>query len=309
MDAFEALFPKPKPRPSLVDELLRSAARPAASTNIVNPPATIAPPEEAPLIRLEKKISEIRRVMRKRPAQKAEALLWIRQITSIFKTLFGHENDLIATLESWQREAARGKLEKFVNFADEVEGQLEQLLDMGEGDWLTKPVTRFPRTFVSFSSTDIHCFRTMKMWQKNEHIPFTFYNCQLQWALRSEDPVYIKRRFKKRIALATKFILLIGRDTKFKTTYVQPEVEAAVEKGCSIIAVNIDHWRRVHPVNTPAFIKNVGAIFVPFSRRIISFALAQHSPIQQGDFEYRDDFYREQGYNLIGDKAVRADPA
>ena len=104
--------------------------------------------------------------------------------------------------------------------------------------------------------------------------------------------------------MATKFVLLIGKDTKLKTTYVQPEVEAAVEKGCSMIAVNIDHCRGVHPVNTPAFIKDVGAIFIPFSSRIMSFALADHPPKPRGDFVYTDDFYRDHGYKLVNDKAI-----
>jgi hypothetical protein len=242
--------------------------------------------------------------MKKGTPQKPGALMWIRQITPIFKALFGDKNGLIATLDSWLLEIAAGKLETFPKFVDEIEGELEKLLDMAEGDWLTKPALRLPRTFVSFSSTDIHCFRTMTMWQKNEHMPFNFYNCQLQWALRSEDPIYIKRRLKQRIALATKFILLIGKDTRFKTSYVQPEVEAAVEKGCSIIAANIDHCRGIHSLNTPSFIRGVGAIFVPFSSRIISFALANHAPDAEGDFVYPDPFYLEQGYYLGGDKAV-----
>jgi hypothetical protein len=236
--------------------------------------------------------------------QKPNALVWIRQITLIFKTLFGDNNGLITNLDLWLREIAAGKLEKFPKFVDEIEEQLEALLDTADGDWLTKPALRLPRTFVSFSSSDIHYFRTILMWQKNEHMPFNFYNCQLEWALRSEDPIYIKRRFKKRIALATKFILLIGKDTRFKTTYVQPEVEAAVEKGCSIIAVNIDHCRGVHPDNTPAFIRDVGAIFVPVSSRIISFALADHARASNGNFVYPDTFYLEQGYKLVDDKAV-----
>ena len=307
MDAFEGFFPTPQPKPlQPLDELLRIAAHaptppPAAGT----PPATTAVQEEAPLVRLEKKLSEIRRVMKKGPPHKPYALVWIRQITPILKAFFGDKNGLIATLDSWLLEIAAGKLEKFPKFVDEIEEQLEALLDMAEGDWLTKPAVRLPRTFVSFSSGDIHYFRTITMWQKHEHMPFNFYNCQLEWALRSEDPAYIKRRFKQRIALATKFILLIGKDTRFKTTYVQPEVEAAVEKGCSIIAVNVDHCRGIHPVNTPAFIRDVGAIFIPFSSRIISFALAHHEPAAEGEnFVYPDSFYLEQGYRVVGDKAV-----
>jgi hypothetical protein len=306
MDGFKGFSPTPEPRPlPPLDDLLRIAAH--APTP---PPAGVAPPfagalqVEVPLVRLEKKLSEVRRIMKKGTPQKPYALAWIRQITPIFKALFGNRNGLITTLDSWLLELAAGKLERFPKFVDEIEEQLEKLLDMAEGDWLTKPALRLPRTFVSFSSADIHCFRTITMWQKNEHMPFNFYNCQLEWALRSDDPAYIKRRLKKRIALATKFILLIGKDTRFKTTYVQPEVEAAVEKGCSIIAANVDHRRGIHPVNTPSFVRDVGAIFVPFSSRIISFALANHAPAAEGDFVYQDSFYLEQGYHLVGDKAI-----
>jgi hypothetical protein len=306
MDGFKGFSPTPQPRPlPPLDDLLRIAAHaPTPSLAGVAPPLAAVAQVEAPLVRLEKKLSEVRRIMKKGTPQKPYALAWIRQITPIFKALFGNKNGLIATLDSWLLEIAAGKLERFPKFVDEIEGQLEELLDIAEGDWLTKPALRLPRTFVSFSSADILCFRTITMWQKNEHMPFNFYNCQLEWALRSDDPAYIKRRLKKRIALATKFILLIGIDTRFKTTYVQPEVEAAVEKGCSIIAANVDHCRGIHPVNTPSFVRNVGAIFVPFSSRIISFALANHAPAARGDFLYQDAFYLEQGYHLVGDKAV-----
>jgi hypothetical protein len=310
VDAFDAFLPRPKPKPlSLRDELLRN---PAYTPPTTPPPqhllsVAVPAPEQPPVVRLEKRLSEIRRVMKKGAPQKAEALQWVRQIIPIFKALFGDKNGLIATLDAWLLEVAAGKLEKFARFVDEIEQQLEAMLDTAEGDWLTKPSLRLPRTFVSFSSADIQFFRTITMWQRNEHMPFNFYNCQLEWALRSEDTSYIKRRFKKRIALATKFILLIGKDTRFKTNYVQPEVGAALEKGCSIIAANVDHCRGVHPVHTPAFVREIGAIFVPFSQRIISFALAHYEPCAEPkNFIYPDSFYLEQGYRLVADKAIRA---
>ena len=36
-----------------------------------------------------------------------------------------------------------------------------------------------PRTFVGFSSTDIHCYRLMLAWKENEHIDFNFTNCRV----------------------------------------------------------------------------------------------------------------------------------
>ena len=34
-----------------------------------------------------------------------------------------------------------------------------------------------PRTFVSFSSTDIHYYRLMQAWKANKHINFNFTDC------------------------------------------------------------------------------------------------------------------------------------
>src|ERR1700748_1686748 len=104
-----------------------------------------SPPEEAPLVRLEKRLSDIRRLMKKGNSQKPQALLWIRQIIPIFRALFGPKSGLVATLDLWLLEIAAGKLEKFPKLLDEVEGQLEQLLDIAEGDWLTKATARLPR--------------------------------------------------------------------------------------------------------------------------------------------------------------------
>ena len=187
---------------------------------------------------------------------------------------------------------------------DDIEEYLESLLDIAEGDSLTKVSSPLPRAFVSFSSTDMHRFNAIKMWQKNKHMPFNFCNCQLTQALKSEDEAYIKRRCRRRINMASKFLLLIGSDTWRKELYVKWEVEEAVAKNCSIIAVNLDHCRGMNPILTPDFIKNVGALFVPFSTRIIEFALAQHPPKQSGNIVYEDWFYEQQGYRLVNDKAI-----
>ncbi len=117
---------------------------------------------------------------------------------------------------------------------NEVEERLETLLDMTEGEGLTQVEDFLPRTFVSFSSTDIGKYRMMQAWTKSEHIPFNFYNCQLKEAINSENPDYIKRRCRRRIKLASKFVLLIGSDTYTKERFVKPEVEAALEKNAPL---------------------------------------------------------------------------
>lgn len=104
---------------------------------------------------------------------------------------------------------------------------------------------RICRTFVGFSSTDIHYYRLMLAWKENEHIAFNFANCQLGQEINSEDEPYIKRKCRERIEMASTFAVLIGEDTRFKHKYVRWEMEVAREKGCRIIGINLDGSRRV----------------------------------------------------------------
>ena len=71
-----------------------------------------------------------------------------------------------------------------------------------------------PRTFVGFSSTDIHCYRLMKAWHENENIDFDFVDCQLTGEINSENELYIKKKCRERIKMAGKYVMLIGEDTR-----------------------------------------------------------------------------------------------
>ena len=87
-----------------------------------------------------------------------------------------------------------------------------------------------PRTFVSFSSTDIHYYRLMQAWKANKHINFNFTDCQLHTAIQSVNEAYIKRLCRERINMAGTLIVLVGKDTYLKNTFVKWEVEVALEK-------------------------------------------------------------------------------
>jgi antiphage defense system Thoeris ThsB-like protein len=76
-----------------------------------------------------------------------------------------------------------------------------------------------PRTFVSFSSTDIGCYHMMCAWKANEHIDFDFADFQLDEAINSQNPQYIKTVCRTKIRQSDTFILLIGSDTWLKTTF------------------------------------------------------------------------------------------
>ena len=132
-----------------------------------------------------------------------------------------------------------------------------------------------PRTFVGFSSTDIHYYRLMQAWKSNEKIDFNFADCQLQNEINSENETYIKRKCRERINMAGKYVMLIGKDTKSKYKYVRWEAEVAIEKGCTIIGVNLDGSKEMVRETCPPVIRDIGAIFVPFSPKIVAYAIAK----------------------------------
>ncbi|GLI21191.1 hypothetical protein GGQ86_001377 [Xanthobacter flavus] len=153
-----------------------------------------------------------------------------------------------------------------------------------------------PRTFVGFSSTDIHYYRLMLAWKEHEHIDFNFANCQLEKEINSDNEAYIKGKCRERIQLAGTFAVLIGQDTRSKHKYVRWEMEVAIEKKCRIIGINLDGSRRVVDATCPPIIRNIGAIFVPFSPKIVAYALADFKMKESGDWYYEDAVYKKLGY-------------
>jgi hypothetical protein len=153
-----------------------------------------------------------------------------------------------------------------------------------------------PRTFIGFSSTDIHYYRLMQAWKSNSNIDFNFTDCQLQTEIYSDSEEYIKRKCRERINMAGTFAVLIGNDTRSKHKYVRWEMEVAIEKKCRIIGINIDGNRRVDSNTCPPIIKNIGAIFVPFSPKIVAYALKNYAMNPNNDYNYNDGIYTELGY-------------
>lgn len=152
-----------------------------------------------------------------------------------------------------------------------------------------------PRTFVGFSSTDIGLYRLMLAWKAHEHIDFDFADCQLHSEIKSEDETYIKRKCRERINLAGKYVMLIGEDTRYKYKYVRWEAEVAIEKGCTIIGVNLDGARQMVEATCPPIIRDIGAVFVPYSPKIIAHALEHYEMKTSSHYRYKDDFCRQLG--------------
>lgn len=168
-------------------------------------------------------------------------------------------------------------------------------------------MSALPRTFVSFSSTDKRQYDLMCAWKAHEHIAFNFADFQLDEAINSETPYYIKSRCAAKVRRADTFVLLIGNDTYSKTVFVKDEVEVAVEKGCRLIGANLNSCRFRDSL-CPAFFANVGALFVPFSSRILGEALTSHNDGGSPWYYFPDDVYTRLGYQLSNDKAILPPP-
>ena len=149
------------------------------------------------------------------------------------------------------------------------------------------------RVFVGFSSTDIHYYHLMCAWKNNSKIDFNFIDCQLHEEIDSEDELYIKRKCRERINMAGTFISLIGGDTKSKHKYVRWELEVALEKGCRIIGVNLDGSRQMNSETCPKIIQNIGAIFVPFSPKVVAYALDNYQMKNSKSYYYPDSVYEK----------------
>jgi hypothetical protein len=92
-----------------------------------------------------------------------------------------------------------------------------------------------------------------------------------------------------------------------KTVFVKGEVEAGVEKGCRLIGVNLNNCRLQDRL-CPSFFANVGALFVPFSSRIIAEALKWQKHGPSPSYYFFDEVYTRLGYQLIGNSAVLPPP-
>ena len=78
----------------------------------------------------------------------------------------------------------------------------------------------------------------------------------------------------------------------------------AIEKGCRLIGVNLDKWWTRNPATCPTIMRDVGALFVPFSPPIIAEALEADFDHTSDDWYYKKETYEQLGYQLIGNIAV-----
>lgn len=160
------------------------------------------------------------------------------------------------------------------------------------------------KTYIAFDGDeDMHYYRLMTAWCENSRFDFAFYNAHdLNTARDSSQEESIKRQLRERFANSKAFIVLIGQNTRYLTKFVKWEIETAIRLNLPIIAVNLNGARQIDSLCPPS-LKNALAIYVPFSEKIITYALqnwpnseAQHRRDgKSGPFHYSDATYKSLG--------------
>jgi len=116
----------------------------------------------------------------------------------------------------------------------------------------------------------------MKTWEGLRGFDFKFINNGIHESPECNNIKHVKSLCRSRIKKGDIYIILIGNDTRSKHKYVRWETEVAVEKECTIIAVNLNGSRYMNPKLCPPVVNDIGAIFVAFSPEIISHAISNY---------------------------------
>ncbi len=152
------------------------------------------------------------------------------------------------------------------------------------------------RTVVGFGPTDLEGYWEMLTWKTTENIDFNFIDCGLYDDPQNDNEQYVKEKVREVMKATDRYALLISEDTKFKCKYIRWEAQVAIEKGCTIIGINLDGIREIDEEICPAVLHNIGATFVAFSPQIVAYAIEHFKMKDKGNWNYDDDLYEELGY-------------
>lgn len=130
------------------------------------------------------------------------------------------------------------------------------------------------KTYVAFDGdNDIHYYRLMTAWKQTDGSTFKFYDAHdINTAKDSSKEESIKRQLRARMANTKVFVLLIGKNTRYLRKFVKWEIETAVRLNLPIIGVNLNK-KKSSDVLCPSSLKGQLAIFVPYGKRIMQYAL------------------------------------
>ena len=161
------------------------------------------------------------------------------------------------------------------------------------------------KTYVAFDAdNDIHYYRLMQAWKKNDNTSFNFYDAHdlnnlLSWS--SEET--IKEKLAERMRNTKVFVLLVGNNTKYLYKFVRWEIEQAIKREIPIIVVNLNKKRSKDSDLCPTILNNELSIHISFNQKIIEYAINNwpnsdeyyRKNNETGDYYYKDSVYKDLG--------------
>lgn len=159
------------------------------------------------------------------------------------------------------------------------------------------------KTFVSFASEDIHYYRLMQAWRRNENIEFDFHDAHdLNTALDTSRPQTIRRRLRERLANTKQVVLLISEATRSAASrprrFLFYEVQMIRKLELPVVFANLNGSRRIQRSRLPTALLDQYTISVPFRPALIRYALDDFVPAyrsqresQRGPHRYTPAFY------------------
>ncbi|MFM0414966.1 TIR domain-containing protein [Paraburkholderia aromaticivorans] len=149
------------------------------------------------------------------------------------------------------------------------------------------------KTYVIFDGDeDMWSYAYMRGWNKNENMEFSFYDAHdLRPMSGTASEEYVKRVLKQRLENTKQAIVIIGEKTKNLFRFVRWEIEACIEMGIPIVAVNLNGKREMDEDRCPPILRDVCAIHVPFKAKAIQRAL----DVFCDNFEW----HKQQGWKAV----------
>jgi MTH538 TIR-like domain (DUF1863) len=134
------------------------------------------------------------------------------------------------------------------------------------------------KTFVSFASEDIHCYRLMQAWRGNRNIAFDFHDAHdLNVARDTSEPETIRRRLRERLGNTKQVVLLVGDTTRDvaarPSRFLFYEVEVIKTLQLPVVFANLNGSRKAQANRLPATLADEYTVSVPFRPAIIKYAL------------------------------------
>lgn len=163
------------------------------------------------------------------------------------------------------------------------------------------------KTFVSFASENLNCYRLMQAWRENEHIDFDFLDAHdINTALDSSQVETIERRLSERLANTKQVVLLVGDQTRSKAgdgrSFLHHEVTVIKRLKLPVIFANLNQSRVTDRDRLPVALLEPYTISVSFQPKIIKHALdefvdgyAANVATKKGPYYYKSGTYDQLG--------------